>query len=164
MHKGADSKCACAFFPPFNASDVTWVFFFLPPLLFAASQGVEDKVERDAVSALPEQQATAAPATDNSTRHAVEDAVVYPSRLIYYLNRDSESPHHDLDTRVKNQAGEDQVRGGGAGSGNCVVIFVRLPCWVFEEFMAVWSERPKSIRFSVSRCKTPPNWILLHSV
>lgn len=62
------------------------------------------------MSALPEQQATAAPATDNSTRHAVEDAVVYPSRLIYYLNRDSESPHHDLDTRVKNQAGEEQVR------------------------------------------------------
>lgn len=86
-------------------------------LLFAASQGVEDKVERDAVSALPEQQATAAPASDNSTRHAVEDAVVYPSRLIYYLNRESESPHHDLDTRVKNQAGEDQVRTAFAMSG-----------------------------------------------
>lgn len=80
-----------------------------PSLASSASQGVEDKVERDAVSALPEQQATAAPATDNSTRHAVEDAVVYPSRLIYYLNRDSESPNHDLDTRVKNQAGEDQA-------------------------------------------------------
>lgn len=66
------------------------------------------------MSALPEQQATAAPATGNSTRHAVEHAVVYPSRLIYYLNRDSESPHHDLDTRVKNQAGDDQVRGGEA--------------------------------------------------
>lgn len=84
------------------------------------------------MSALPEQQATAAPATDNSTHHAVEDAVVYPSRLIYYLNRDSESPHHDLDTRVKNHAGEDQVRGGGAQTGNCVVIFVCLPCLVVE--------------------------------
>lgn len=116
--------CCCFFY---NASEVNFFFFFLN--LVAASQGVEDKVERDAVSALPEQQATAAPATtDNSTRHAVEDAVVYPSRLIYYLNRDSESPNYDLDTRVKNQAGEDQVRGGGRGAEarNCIVIFVCL--------------------------------------
>lgn len=96
--------CVCLF----NASEVD--FFFL-----AVSQGAEDKVERDAVSALLEQQATAAPATDNSTHHAVEHVIIYPSRLIYYLNRDSESAHHDLDTRVKNQATEDQVSKNQSG-------------------------------------------------
>uniref|UniRef100_A0A3B3Y9D2 ADAM metallopeptidase domain 23a n=1 Tax=Poecilia mexicana TaxID=48701 RepID=A0A3B3Y9D2_9TELE len=69
-----------------------------------ASQGVEDKVERDAASALLKQQATAAPATDNTTHHAAEHAITYPSRLIYYLNEDSESTHHDLNTHAKNQA------------------------------------------------------------
>lgn len=81
----------------------------------AVSQGVEDKAERDAVPALLKQQATAAPATDNSTHHAVEHVITYPSRLIYYLNEDSESTYHDLDTRAKNQATEGQVsqhRGG----------------------------------------------------
>lgn len=75
----------------------------------AASQGVGDKVERDAVPALLKQQATAAPATDNRTHHAVEHVITYPSRLIYYLNEDSESTYHDLDTRAKNQATEGQV-------------------------------------------------------
>uniref|UniRef100_A0A7N6BUY5 ADAM metallopeptidase domain 23a n=1 Tax=Anabas testudineus TaxID=64144 RepID=A0A7N6BUY5_ANATE len=56
------------------------------------------------VPALLKQQATAAPATDNTIHHAVEHAIAYPSRLIYYLNEDSESTYHDLDTRVKNQA------------------------------------------------------------
>uniref|UniRef100_A0A671Y237 ADAM metallopeptidase domain 23 n=1 Tax=Sparus aurata TaxID=8175 RepID=A0A671Y237_SPAAU len=38
------------------------------------------------------------------THHAVEHVITYPSRLIYYLNEDSESTYHDLDTRAKNQA------------------------------------------------------------
>lgn len=76
----------------------------------AVSGGVEDKVERDAVPALLKQQATAAPATVNTTRHAVEHGITYPSRLIYYLNEDSESTYHDLDTRVKGQTTEGQVR------------------------------------------------------
>lgn len=75
----------------------------------AVSQGVEDKVERDAVPALLKQQATAAPTADNSTHHAGEHVIIYPSRLIYYLNKDSESTYHDLDTRVKNQAAKGQV-------------------------------------------------------
>lgn len=72
-------------------------------------QGVGDKVEWDAVPASPEQQATAAPATDNTTHHAVEHVITYPSRLIYYLNEDSESTYHDLDTRIKDQATDGQV-------------------------------------------------------
>lgn len=74
---------------------------------FAVSHAAEDKDERDAAQ---KQQATAAPASDNSTRHAAEHVIAYPSRLIYYLNKDWESAHHDLDTQAKNQAKEGQVR------------------------------------------------------
>ncbi|XP_071331029.1 disintegrin and metalloproteinase domain-containing protein 23 isoform X1 [Trachinotus anak] len=80
-----------------------------PSLASSVSQGAEDKVERDAVAALLKQQATAAAATDNTTHHAVEHEIAYPSRLIYYLNEDSESTYHDLDTRAKNQATEGQA-------------------------------------------------------
>ncbi|XP_037344174.2 disintegrin and metalloproteinase domain-containing protein 23 isoform X2 [Pungitius pungitius] len=75
----------------------------------AVSQGEGDKVERDAVPAELTQQATAAPAPDNTTHHAVEHVITYPSRLIYYRNEDSESTYHDLDTRAKNQATEGQA-------------------------------------------------------
>ncbi|XP_037542914.1 disintegrin and metalloproteinase domain-containing protein 23 isoform X3 [Nematolebias whitei] len=78
-----------------------------PSLASSVSQGVEDKVERDAEQALLEQQATAAPATDNTTQQE-EHVITYPSRLIYYLNEDSESTYHDLSTRAKNQATSDQ--------------------------------------------------------
>lgn len=68
-------------------------------------------VERDAVSLLLEREATAATATDNTSHHAAEHVITYPSRLIYYLNEDSESTYHDLDTRARNQAteGHDQA-------------------------------------------------------
>ncbi|XP_031598984.1 disintegrin and metalloproteinase domain-containing protein 23 isoform X1 [Oreochromis aureus] len=80
-----------------------------PSLASLEVQGVEDKVERDAVSALLKQQATAAPTTYNTTHHAVEHVITYPSRLIYYLNEDSESTYHDLNTHAKNQASEGQA-------------------------------------------------------
>uniref|UniRef100_A0A671XZ03 ADAM metallopeptidase domain 23 n=1 Tax=Sparus aurata TaxID=8175 RepID=A0A671XZ03_SPAAU len=79
------------------------------PASFVQLRKDYDKVERDAVPALLKQQATAAPATDNSTHHAVEHVITYPSRLIYYLNEDSESTYHDLDTRAKNQAKEGKA-------------------------------------------------------
>ncbi|KAM9804594.1 disintegrin and metalloproteinase domain-containing protein 23 [Neosynchiropus ocellatus] len=83
--------------------------WLLPSPASSASPGEEeDKVERDA-AAVPEQQATAAaPGTDNTTQHAVEHVITYPSRLIYYLNEDVESTYHDLDTRVKSQAPQEQ--------------------------------------------------------
>ncbi|XP_057193735.1 disintegrin and metalloproteinase domain-containing protein 23 isoform X2 [Triplophysa rosa] len=37
-----------------------------------------------------------------------EITITYPSRLLYYLNEDSESAYHDLDTRTRNQAGDGQ--------------------------------------------------------
>lgn len=78
----------------------------------AVSQGVEDKVERDAVQAQLKQQATAAPTTNKSAHHAEDHAITYPTRLIYYLNKDSERTYHDLDTRAKNQATKSQVNQG----------------------------------------------------
>lgn len=92
-----------------DGSFVLWISHICYFCENPASQGVEDKVERDAVSALLKQQATAAPATDNTTHHAAEHTVTYPSRLIYYLNEDTESTHHDLNTHAKNQAAADQV-------------------------------------------------------
>uniref|UniRef100_A0A671XZR6 ADAM metallopeptidase domain 23 n=1 Tax=Sparus aurata TaxID=8175 RepID=A0A671XZR6_SPAAU len=70
---------------------------------------VSFNMRRLQLPALLKQQATAAPATDNSTHHAVEHVITYPSRLIYYLNEDSESTYHDLDTRAKNQAKEGKA-------------------------------------------------------
>uniref|UniRef100_A0A6Q2YYP8 ADAM metallopeptidase domain 23a n=1 Tax=Esox lucius TaxID=8010 RepID=A0A6Q2YYP8_ESOLU len=70
----------------------------------AASHGGENEgLQRDEV--------TAAPATDNTSHHKAEHVITYPSRLIYYLNEDSESTYHDLDTRARNQAtdGHDQA-------------------------------------------------------
>lgn len=102
----------------------------------AVSQGVQDKVERDAVPTPLKQQATAAPATNNSAHHAAEHVITYPSRLIYYLNQDFESAYHDLDTRVKNQATEGQVsqnRGGSYLDACCVVkvkFYIHIMAWV----------------------------------
>lgn len=74
----------------------------------AASHSAEDKVERDAVPV--KQQATAAPVSENAAhRAAAEQVIAYPSRLIYYLNEDSESACHDLDTRARSQTAEGQV-------------------------------------------------------
>uniref|UniRef100_A0A3P9LEY8 ADAM metallopeptidase domain 23a n=1 Tax=Oryzias latipes TaxID=8090 RepID=A0A3P9LEY8_ORYLA len=83
--------------------------WFPPSLASSDFQGVKDKVERDAVLALLKQQVTAAPATSNATQHAVEHTITYPSRLIYYLNEDSESTYHDLNTQTRNQATEGQT-------------------------------------------------------
>ncbi|CAL8268067.1 unnamed protein product [Lota lota] len=81
-----------------------------PSLASFASPGGERESERDAVLRVAEQQATAAPAPDNTThRRALEHVITYPSRLIYYLNEDSESTYHDLDTRLKSHAADGQA-------------------------------------------------------
>ncbi|KAL2102779.1 hypothetical protein ACEWY4_001947 [Coilia grayii] len=51
-----------------------------------------------------------APDSANSSRQRLEQGVTitYPARLIYYLNEESESTHHDLDTRARNQVSQDQ--------------------------------------------------------
>ncbi|XP_068602037.1 disintegrin and metalloproteinase domain-containing protein 23 [Brachionichthys hirsutus] len=69
----------------------------LSSLASFASQEVEDEIERDAA---------AAAASDDGTRHEERAITTYPTRLIYYLNEDSESTYHDLDTRARSQAPE----------------------------------------------------------
>ncbi|XP_035605892.2 disintegrin and metalloproteinase domain-containing protein 23-like isoform X1 [Oncorhynchus keta] len=83
-----------------------------PSIAAIVSQGGENEVvERDAVSLLSEREATAAAATGNTSHRAAEHVITYPSRLIYYLNEDSESTYHDLDTRARSQVteGHDQA-------------------------------------------------------
>ena len=92
-----------------------YIYFF-----FAASPGGgggRGEPERDAAprGSAAVQQATAAPEPDNAThrRATPEHVITYPSRLIYYLNEDSESTYHDLDTRLKDHLTDGQVSMAG---------------------------------------------------
>ncbi|XP_058563525.1 disintegrin and metalloproteinase domain-containing protein 23 isoform X3 [Neofelis nebulosa] len=40
---------------------------------------------------------------DTSYRNAMQKEITLPSRLIYYINQDSESPYHVLDTKTRHQ-------------------------------------------------------------
>uniref|UniRef100_A0A8C9EPI5 ADAM metallopeptidase domain 23 n=1 Tax=Pavo cristatus TaxID=9049 RepID=A0A8C9EPI5_PAVCR len=40
---------------------------------------------------------------NNSHNNAVQKEITLPSRLIYYINKDSETPYHVLDTRARHQ-------------------------------------------------------------
>ncbi|XP_056435373.1 disintegrin and metalloproteinase domain-containing protein 23-like [Gadus chalcogrammus] len=78
-----------------------------PSLASFVSPGGEGGSDGDAaLRAAAEQRATAAP--DNSSGR-LERVITYPSRLIYYLNEDSESTYHDLDTRLKGHASNGQA-------------------------------------------------------
>ncbi|KAI1899140.1 hypothetical protein AGOR_G00058470 [Albula goreensis] len=94
------------FFPNLLASIlVPW----LHPLGLASTVG--NVAVGDAVSPAPGRDAAAAPDGDNQTHSAgaAQREITYPSRLIYYLNEDSESTYHDLDTRARNQISDNQV-------------------------------------------------------
>ncbi|XP_062389861.1 disintegrin and metalloproteinase domain-containing protein 23 isoform X1 [Sardina pilchardus] len=91
---------------------VSFLVSWLHPSIASASLGVEEnEVARDAVSLLLEQEAAAAAAGawENTSHAAAEHVITYPSRLIYYLNENSESTYHDLDTRTRNQVSESPV-------------------------------------------------------
>uniref|UniRef100_A0A8C4KJV9 ADAM metallopeptidase domain 23 n=1 Tax=Dromaius novaehollandiae TaxID=8790 RepID=A0A8C4KJV9_DRONO len=40
---------------------------------------------------------------NNSHSNTIQKEIILPSRLIYYINRDSETPYHILDTRARHQ-------------------------------------------------------------
>uniref|UniRef100_A0A8C0EQY8 ADAM metallopeptidase domain 23 n=1 Tax=Bubo bubo TaxID=30461 RepID=A0A8C0EQY8_BUBBB len=46
---------------------------------------------------------------NNGYSNAVQKEITLPSRLIYYINRDSETPYHILDTRARHQQKHDQA-------------------------------------------------------
>ncbi|KAL0190661.1 hypothetical protein M9458_013359, partial [Cirrhinus mrigala] len=72
-----------------------------------SSSGQNEDLRDQHVSETPREATASANSTGRETReHQV--TITYPSRLIYYLNEESESTYHDLDTRTRNQAGDGQ--------------------------------------------------------
>lgn len=47
---------------------------------------------------------------NNSNSSTYQKEITLPSRLIYYVNRDSESPYHVLDTKTRHQQKHNKVR------------------------------------------------------
>ncbi|KAF5892210.1 disintegrin and metalloproteinase domain-containing protein 23 isoform X2, partial [Clarias magur] len=56
-----------------------------------------------------EQDATAPSSTHNGSTKEAEHTITYPSRLIYYLNEESESTYHNLNTQAKVPGQQGQV-------------------------------------------------------
>ncbi|NWH57750.1 ADA23 protein, partial [Geococcyx californianus] len=46
---------------------------------------------------------------NNSYSNAIQKEITLPSRLIYYINKDSETPYHILDTRTRHQQKHDKA-------------------------------------------------------
>uniref|UniRef100_A0A4W4FH35 ADAM metallopeptidase domain 23a n=1 Tax=Electrophorus electricus TaxID=8005 RepID=A0A4W4FH35_ELEEL len=69
---------------------------------------VENESGRAAVPVWVEPDATAPSHTWNGSALEVEHAITYPSRLIYYLNEDSESTYHNLNTQAKTPSQQGQ--------------------------------------------------------
>ncbi|XP_069052484.1 disintegrin and metalloproteinase domain-containing protein 23 isoform X3 [Lepisosteus oculatus] len=86
------------------------VFSWVQPFSFAStvSSWRENDSVWDAVGNTPEADGAGVPNSVNRTHHSGEVEITYPSRLIYYLNEDSESTYHDLDTRARNQLKQSQ--------------------------------------------------------
>lgn len=55
------------------------------------------------------QQSNSSNSKNNSYSNAIQKEITLPSRLIYYINRDSETPYHVLDTRARHQQKHDKV-------------------------------------------------------
>ncbi|XP_053838164.1 disintegrin and metalloproteinase domain-containing protein 23 isoform X6 [Vidua macroura] len=55
------------------------------------------------------QQSNSSNSKNNSYSNAIEKEITLPSRLIYYINRDSETPYHILDTRARHQQKHDKA-------------------------------------------------------
>lgn len=47
--------------------------------------------------------------SNSSSSHAMQKEITLPSRLIYYINQDSESPYHVLDTKARHQQKHNKV-------------------------------------------------------
>ncbi|XP_076841518.1 disintegrin and metalloproteinase domain-containing protein 23 isoform X2 [Brachyhypopomus gauderio] len=80
----------------------------LQPCITTASLAENESVGA-AAPAWVEQDATAPSHTQTRSAQGVEHAVTYPSRLIYYLNQDSESTFHNLNTQAKTHGQQGQA-------------------------------------------------------
>ncbi|KAK3569234.1 hypothetical protein QTP86_026521 [Hemibagrus guttatus] len=87
---------------------LTLLLIFLVSILVSGLQSSltttpreENESVRDAVSVRVEQDTTAPPSKHNGSTQEAEHTITYPSRLIYYMNEESESTYHNLNTRAK---------------------------------------------------------------
>ncbi|RMC18463.1 hypothetical protein DUI87_04352 [Hirundo rustica rustica] len=55
------------------------------------------------------QQTESSNSKNNSYSNAIQKEITLPSRLIYYINKDSETPYHILDTRARHQQKHDKA-------------------------------------------------------
>ncbi|XP_026768415.1 disintegrin and metalloproteinase domain-containing protein 23 isoform X2 [Pangasianodon hypophthalmus] len=95
---------------------LTLLFILVVSILVSGSQSsertpshVENESVGEAVSVRVEQDATAPPSTHNGSTQEAEHTITYPSRLIYYLNEESESTYHNLNTQAKIPGQQGQV-------------------------------------------------------
>lgn len=79
----------------------------------------ENESVRDAVSVRVEQDATAPPSKHNGSTQEAEHTITYPSRLIYYMNEESESTYHNLNTQAKIPGQQGKVR-------VCIVVSIQI--------------------------------------
>ncbi|KAK1166225.1 disintegrin and metalloproteinase domain-containing protein 23 [Acipenser oxyrinchus oxyrinchus] len=87
------------------------LFSWFQPFGFAstASSWLENDTVWEAVSTPAVGDGADAFNSSNSSEHTVEREITFPSRLIYYLNEDSESTYHNLNTRARNQQKQNQA-------------------------------------------------------
>ncbi|XP_008049001.2 disintegrin and metalloproteinase domain-containing protein 23-like [Carlito syrichta] len=64
------------------------------------NETAEKKLEVLAVGDVTLQQNSS---SNNSYRTAVQKEITLPARLVYYINQDTESPYHILDTKARHQ-------------------------------------------------------------
>ncbi|XP_029462204.1 LOW QUALITY PROTEIN: disintegrin and metalloproteinase domain-containing protein 23 [Rhinatrema bivittatum] len=57
----------------------------------------------DIVGKLTNEDMTLQQKSSSSSRHGIHKEITLPSRLVYYINMDSETPNHILDTRARDQ-------------------------------------------------------------
>lgn len=85
-----------------------WLTYLSPPgLHWNETAGGVEEVPADEENTF--QQSNSSNSNNNSYSSAVQKEITLPSRLIYYINRDSETPYHILDTRARHQQKHDKV-------------------------------------------------------
>jgi disintegrin and metalloproteinase domain-containing protein 23 len=57
--------------------------------------------------------------SNSSYSNVVQKEITLPSRLIYYINQDSESPYHVLDTKARHQQKHNKVGRKLVGQNSC---------------------------------------------
>ncbi|XP_028661950.1 disintegrin and metalloproteinase domain-containing protein 23 isoform X3 [Erpetoichthys calabaricus] len=83
---------------------------WLPPRSSAAASQASAQLEngRGSDPTMPPTEGAAA-AVRNTSEAGIPQEITFPSRLVYYLNEDSESSNHNLNTQARNQQKQGQA-------------------------------------------------------